>query len=142
VDNDQLLREIRITLSGFEAVTIARIDGSEARMAGVLDALGTRIGNCEDVVTRLAAKLDTVTADLLRVIVGNGVELHNYIEHRCNKLDEQLESIDRRLELHVGILSHLTEWSNKFETEMLRLSKELADVRVRLAKLENPNAHS
>ena len=65
-------------------------------------------------------------------------------EHRTDaKFDlvyTRLDSIDRRLELHAGALSHIVEWSNKYEEELIRMASELADVKQRLGKLENPAA--
>ncbi len=57
-------------------------------------------------------------------------------------VNTRLDSIDRRLELHAGALSHIVEWSNKYEEELIRMASELADVKERLGKLENPAAIS
>lgn len=55
-------------------------------------------------------------------------------------VNTRLDSIDRRLELHAGALSHIVEWSNKYEEELMRMASDLADVKQRLGKLENPAA--
>jgi chromosome segregation ATPase len=78
-------------------------------------------------------RLDSVKEQLLRVMVSQWDEFHGELK----QVNIHLESIDRRLELHAGALAHIVEWSNKYESEMIRLSKELADVQARLAKLES-----
>ncbi len=81
-------------------------------------------------------KVDTAKEQLLRVMVAQWDDFHGELK----QVNIHLEPIDRRLELHAGALAHIVEWSNKCESEMVRLSKELADVQARLSKLENPAA--
>lgn len=56
---------------------------------------------------------------------------------RMNLLSLRVDSIDRKTSFCVGVLSHMTEWTDKYESEVVRLAKELSDVKTRLAKLEN-----
>jgi septal ring factor EnvC (AmiA/AmiB activator) len=123
MDNDQLLQQIRNDMMGMETRITgqleSRFEGFERRITATFDV-----------------KMESVKEQVIRVINGNCVELHNDLA----SMDTRLESIDRRLELHAGVLSHIVDWSNKYEGEMIRLSKELSDVQARLSKLENPAA--
>jgi DNA repair ATPase RecN len=96
----------------------------------LLQAIRTDMAGME---TRLDAKIEATKEQLLRVMVSQWDEFHGELK----QVNIHLESIDRRLELHAGALAHIVEWSNKYESEMIRLSKELADVQARLAKLES-----
>jgi len=96
----------------------------------LLQAIRTDMAGME---TRLDAKSEATKEQLLRVMVSQCDEFHGELK----QVNIHLESIDRRLELHAGALAHIVEWSNKYESEMIRLSKELADVQARLAKLES-----
>ncbi len=55
---------------------------------------------------------------------------------RLDSVDLRLASLDREFAMQAGFISHLVEWSDKVEDEVIRLSTEMADVRARLAKLE------
>ncbi len=68
------------------------------------------------------------------------ISIENKMDDGFHTVNTRLDSIDRRLELHAGALSHIVEWSNKYEEELIRIASELADVKERLGKLETPAA--
>ncbi len=55
---------------------------------------------------------------------------------RLDSVDLRLASLDREFAMQAGFISHIVEWSDKVEDEVIRLSTEMADVRARVAKLE------
>ncbi len=59
---------------------------------------------------------------------------------RLDSIDLRLASLDREFAMQAGFISHIVEWSDKVEDEVIRLSTEMADVRARLAKLEGASA--
>lgn len=85
---------------------------------------------------RTDQRIDSAKDQLLRVIVGNGTETH----HEFQAVNVRLDSMGRQLGTCVTALSGLLEWSNKYESELVRISKELFEVQARLARLENPAA--
>jgi uncharacterized protein YydD (DUF2326 family) len=84
--------------------------------------------------TRFAKAIETAKEQLVSVINGNGAELHNDLV----QVNVRLDSVDRKLALQAGVLSHMVVWSDRVEDEVIRLSAELATVKERLEKLENP----
>jgi hypothetical protein len=66
------------------------------------------------------------------------IALENKMSDGFGAANTRLDSIDRRLTLHAGALAHIVEWTNKYEEELIRMASELADVKQRLGKLENP----
>jgi hypothetical protein len=60
------------------------------------------------------------------------------VDARLSLIDTRLESMNRELALQNELLSPFIRWSHQVEEEVIRLSVELATVKVRLEKLENP----
>lgn len=62
------------------------------------------------------------------------------LENRFDLLETKVDSIFRELNLQNELLAPFIRWSHQVENEVIRISVEIAEVKTRLAKLENPNA--
>jgi len=90
--------------------------------------------------------MDNETVDRIQLILLGfegriGKRLDSFeakVDARFALVDTRLDSINRELTLQNELLSPFIRWSHQVEEEVIRLSVELATVKNRLEKLENP----
>jgi len=91
------------------------------------NALLTAIGMMVD--AKLAAMEDRIVSKTQNVIFG--MEEH---------LTFRMQGLEREMSLLNEVLAPFVKWSHSVEGEVRRIGSELAEVKQRLAKLENLNA--